>query len=250
MNKYRIIVFSITVIAILGLPFISYGAQPGEQTLKSEISVGSYTNFTYTSHTVVSVSDHIISNQNYSGYINTTITSLNSNGFNLTENYRNSNGTLTGTYDYTVEFNSTNTDIFEFLNSSYSYLDKLNFTLTETNGTYGYSGVSYPMTKIIARGGTESNASGDNWWFSNQTVEYDPYSGIIFYQIVNTSYTLNNRVTNADDTFTLSSTDVNMGQPASNSKSLFYLEIGGAVAVIAIAGLSVFLLRSARNRRR
>lgn len=123
----------------------------------------------------------------------------------------------------------------------------MNFTLTESSGTYSYNGIIYPMTKIIALGGTESNASGRNWWFSNQTSEYVPYSGIVFYQQVNTSYILNNRLTQANSTYTLAATNVNMGPPYSGSGIMVYKEFGAAVAVIAIAGVS--LIRNARKKR-
>lgn len=117
MYKYRVAALTILLTLVMSLPMLSYSATPSEQTLKSETEVGSFTNLTFVSNTIVSDSGNVISNQNSSGYINTRIVSVNAGAFNLTQHVWDSNGTLTDTYNYTVKFNSTDTALFDFLNS-------------------------------------------------------------------------------------------------------------------------------------
>lgn len=249
MYKRRIIALSIVLMALTGLPLLSHAATSNEQSLKAEINVGSYTNLTSIGNTITTQNGVILAHTNFSQYSNTTVTALHGNTFNLTQYNGNINGTSLGTFNNTVKFNSTNTAIFDFLNSSYSYLNKLNFTLTKTESAYPYNGISYPVIKIIALGGTESNSSGRDWWFSNQSLEYDPYSGIIFHQAVNTTVILNNDVSITNANYTLIATNVHMGPAAgTGNDTVIYEEIGIAGAVIAAVGLSVSMVRNMRKR--
>lgn len=242
MYKYRLIALSITFIVVAGLPMLSLGATLNEQTLKSEVAVGSYTNMTFVSQTVNSNSGHVSSRLNQSGYVNVSITSINSNTFNVVQYLWFFNGSHANKQNFTLHFNSTDSAIFNYINTSNSYVNQLNFTPSQSNGTYKYDDTTYPMIKIIASGGYESLGHG-LFWFSNQTMEYDPYSGIIFSQEVNTAVVTGSNVTNLNGTYTLIATNVYMGPSAGISNMQYYEEVGIIVSVLAVAVVAASLFR-------
>lgn len=251
MNKAGLVAFILSLIIFSSATMLSTAQSSVEHSLKSEVTVGSYTNFTARTTEVNTNNGRIVSIAHYYQYENTTIESITGNSLKLTQKVGNLDNSTPGeqSFSQVVSFNSTTTDFFSYLNTSYSFLNQDNFTITRSDGTYAYNNATYPMVKIIAENGVITKGTGVKWWFSNQTLEYDPTSGIIFYQAVHTSV-LTNRTSwfYLNGTFTLKSTSVDMSNATTAGSLPFYEEAGIAAAVIVVAGVAIFELAVKRRK--
>ena len=192
------------------------------------------------------------SRQNESVYGNATITAINGNTFSVTYSTWYLNGTPLPAIRSSIEFNSTNADIFDYLDSSQSYLNTDNFTLGLSQGNYTIEGFSYPAQSVIASNGSFYSSAGNYWWFSNQTVIYGLYSGIMFYSAFNTTvfyYTANAvplliQTVYMNGTSVLNATNVSLSPPAGGGNiSILYLEIGVAALAVAAAGIALYIMK-------
>lgn len=211
--------------------------------LQSELMVGSYVNLTLSS-TVTPATGQTPSN--YTGYVNETVTFVNSTMYKISVVTGDSINNGTFSFNTTSNFSLVSTD-FPYSNNSNIYSlgpnSTVRGTFTFSNGTYDYNGLTVPMEKAKITDWIQYNVT-----YPVTTIEFDSYSGVLlnftYESVINNSFG-SPRVLYQNGSSILSATNLTMVPPAHSSTGgdLLPAVIVAVAAVLFVGGIVALRMR-------
>ncbi len=243
----HIIAFSLlAAAALIAVAGLSGGDFPAERSVQSELTVGTYINET-------SITRITTPSQNFTETYsdNYTVTSAGHETLNVSEKVWHRQSSVVE-FNWTIKpdlpYMKSNLTVLPYVNSSLPFYSGFNFTLNKSKGLYSFNGSSYRDEKVVASNGFRS--TGSYLWYSNQTVLFDSYSGIVFNLTFRDHlvFSKSNVSEFVNGTDSLNTTNISLGTAGGGGLSyLSIAEISSIVAAgVVIAAVSVLALRKRR----